>query len=356
MRLHPEELSLARIYTQITPFEGLAVEQEAAIKERGRALRVWFQNHFYVHCAVSFGVIIFLLAADFVLLLRLPSLLLERGSDHPWSHILLSGLIVGSLRGWLMYSLVEYSLHEGAAHKIIFPPRGAISRCLHELATNLSRLGGADPVDFAKNHGTHHAYFGTERDGEFLNFVLPSRYWKTLIPFSMFLDLSDFITHRAVVHSRSRLLSDVVLVFYNVPYLYLMARAWGPAFALFTVAVVSSHVAFGLDRLRQFSEHNLMPIENQNGARSFGPGFWGLVVGGGPWGQPCHWIHHMVPNLPWYQQIILHGYVVGLLTPRQRKQFLLQPVLGYPKLLWRLWTEPYLFIRKVAALGGPAGL
>lgn len=351
MRLHPEELSLARIYTRLTPFEGLTVEQLNAVKDRGQALRGWFQKYFYLHCFISSGVIILLLAADFIILLKLPSLFLGWSSDHPWRLILLSGLIIGSLRGWVMYSLVEYSLHEGAAHKMIFPPRGPISKRLHKVAINLSRLGGADPVDFARNHRSHHAYFGTERDGEFLNFVLPIRYWKAMIPFSMFFDFSDFITHRGLAYSQSRRLSGIVLACYNLAYLYLMARVWGPGFATFTIAIASSHVSFGFDRIRQFSEHNLMPIENQNGARSFGPGFWGMVVGGGPWGQPCHWMHHMVPNLPWYQQIMLHRYVVSLLTPCQRKQFLLQPILGYPKLLWRLWTEPYLFMRKVASSG-----
>ncbi len=63
------------------------------------------------------------------------------------------------------------------------------------------------------------------------------------------------------------------------------------------------HVGFYLDRVRQFTEHNLMPLDNPNGSRSFGIGFWGLLVGGGPWGSPCHWEHHLVPSLPWYQQL-----------------------------------------------------
>ncbi len=54
-----------------------------------------------------------------------------------------------------------------------------------------------------------------------------------------------------------------------------------------------------------------MPLDNANGSRSFGLGFWGLLVGGGPWGSPCHWEHHLVPSLPWYQQLILHRHVVS---------------------------------------------
>jgi fatty acid desaturase len=86
-----------------------------------------------------------------------------------------------------------------------------------------------------------------------------------------------------------------------------------------------------------------MPLDNREGARSFGVGFWGLLIGGGPWGQPCHWVHHLVASVPWYQQIRLHFYIQGLLTETQKRQFLLQPVVGYPKLLLRLWTEPNRF-------------
>jgi fatty acid desaturase len=110
-------------------------------------------------------------------------------------------------------------------------------------------------------------------------------------------------------------------------------------FTLLTMFVFLPHVGFYLDRVRQFTEHNLMPLDNQNGSRSFGTGFWGLLVGGGPWGSPCHWEHHLVPSLPWYQQLALHRFVVRQLTPRQRRQFLITPVIGFPRLWWRLIRE-----------------
>jgi fatty acid desaturase len=31
-----------------------------------------------------------------------------------------------------------------------------------------------------------------------------------------------------------------------------------------------------------------------------------MLIGGGPWGSPSHWEHHLVASLPWYQQIRLH--------------------------------------------------
>jgi fatty acid desaturase len=120
---------------------------------------------------------------------------------------------------------------------------------------------------------------------------------------------------------------------------------------LFTVIVVllMPHIGFYVDRMRQFTEHNLMPLENNSGARSLGVGFWGLLVGGGPWGQPCHLAHHMVASIPWYQQIILHRYIVGLLTETQRKQFLLKPFVGFPALLWGILRESNRFSRACAA-------
>jgi fatty acid desaturase len=196
---------------------------------------------------------------------------------------------------------------------------------------------------------SHHAYFGTEEDAEFLNFVLPRRYWLTLIPFTMFasFDFNDFVVHRPMAYTRSRLLSTLVALAYNGIYFVLVSMVFGPLFALLTVAFISPHVAFQLDRLRQFSEHNLMPVERQDGARSFGPGFWGIIIGGGPWGQPCHWIHHLIPSVPWYQQIRLHREIGRILPERQRKQYFLEPLVGYPRLVWRLWTEPNEFIHAV---------
>jgi fatty acid desaturase len=118
--------------------------------------------------------------------------------------------------------------------------------------------------------------------------------------------------------------------------------------------VFGTHLTFYLDRVRQFTEHNLMPLENRNGARSFGMGLWGNLIGGGPWGQPCHWVHHLAPGIPWYQQIVLHFYIKSLLTERQREQFMLAPFVGFPRLLWRVIRDANTFARSNPALTGGA--
>jgi fatty acid desaturase len=159
------------------------------------------------------------------------------------------------------------------------------------------------------------------------------------------INYSDFVAHRPLGYTRSRVLSAVVSIGYHVVYGYAMARAFGLGFTLAALVLFVPHAGFWLDRLRQYTEHNLMPLENNRGSRSFGTGFWGLLIGGGPWGSPCHWEHHLVASLPWYQQLILHRDLKRTLTPSQRAQYLLEPVFGYPKLLWRIWRESARFQR-----------
>jgi fatty acid desaturase len=72
-------------------------------------------------------------------------------------------------------------------------------------------------------------------------------------------------------------------------------------------------------------------------------GFWGLLVGGGPWGSPCHLEHHLVPSLPWYQQLYLHRFLKKMMTRPQREHFMLTPVVGFPLLWWRLVRELHAF-------------
>jgi fatty acid desaturase len=200
----------------------------------------------------------------------------------------------------------------------------------------------------------HHAKFGTEDDPEFLNFVFPRRLWLNFLPLGSFFNYTDFIVHRPTGYTRSRAISGVIAAVYTGLYLFMVYRYFGLLFTVI-VSLIMPHVGFYLDRMRQFTEHNLMPLENNSGARSLGVGFWGLLVGGGPWGQPCHLAHHVVASIPWYQQIILHRHIAGLLTETQRRQFLVEPGvglgfgLGFPGLLWAILREANQFSRASAA-------
>jgi len=215
-------------------------------------------------------------------------------------------------------------------------------RAAHAIASNLCRIASAEPQYFARYHLPHHLKFGTEEDGEFLNFVVPRRYWLSLLPLAAITNFNDFVIHRPPSYTRSRLVSVAMALTYNLTYAWLMWRAFGWVVPV-VMLVLLPHVGFYLDRLRQFTEHNLMPLENDNGARSLGLGFWGMLLGGGPWGSPCHLEHHLAVGLPWFGQLLLHVHLRTVLTPRQREQFLLQPVIGWPKLWWGIMRNAYAF-------------
>ena len=344
MKVHLEELGMARAYSQGRGFEDLSSEQVRLILNRGRELYKWFKAHPRTHATINGMVIAWVLGMDWVVLLPLPRWILP-SSGRPGAGLLVAAAVLtGCLHSWLLYSLAIFTLHEGAAHKLIFPGNGRWSRVAQFLAVNLCRLSAAEPNYYAACHMAHHAKFGTEQDSEFLNFVQPRRFWRMLLPLGSFLNYSDFVIHRPLGYTRGRVISGLVAAIYNGIYAWLLYRRFGGLFTVVVLLLVP-HVGFYLDRMRQFTEHNLMPLENKSGARSFGTTFSGLLVGGGPWGQPCHMAHHLVASIPWYQQIALHHYMVGLLTEKQRRQFLLPPGLGFPQLLWRVVRDANAFSR-----------
>ena len=348
MKLHPDEMALARAYSATVDFEGLSDDQMRKVMTRGRELFHWFKAHRITHNAISTGVLLFIFGADYWTQITLPRWIIGSSAGASTSQILVAAVLSGALHSWLLYSLSGFSMHEGAAHRIIFPPHGRVSRAFHMLSANLCRIAASEPKTYSAHHMIHHSKFGSDEDAEFLNFVKPRRYWLTFLPLAFDINYSDFIVHRPLGWTRDRLMSAFWSLPYNGVYAWYAWTHFGPLFTIVAYAVMLPHVGFVLDRVRQFTEHNLMPLENKNGARSFGFGFWGLLVGGGPWGSPCHWEHHLVPSLPWYQQLILHRYLASLLTPKQRRQFLLQPVIGYPKLWWHLVKETRRFAGRSA--------
>jgi len=352
MNVHPEELALARAYDRSRVFEELSPDQTHLIMDRGRALYKWYKAHPITHNVINGCVLTFILVADGWALLGLPRLFLAANGPNDLWWILLASIVAGSTHSWFMYSLGVFSLHEGAAHNAVFSGTGAFGKAGQALSRNICRIAGTEPESYAACHMAHHAKFGTEEDSEFLNFVLPHRYWMTFWPLAAFINFTDFVSHRPLTYTRSRVLSDGLSALYNGVYAFLIYRSFGLAFTLLTMLVFGPHIGFYMDRLRQFTEHNLMPLENRNGTRSFGIGFWGLLLGGGPWGQPCHLVHHLVASIPWYQQVVLHRYMKTLLTERQREQFLIKPVIGFPKLLWRIVHDADAFARVQVNLSG----
>ena len=344
MKIHLDELEMAREYTRGHAFEDLSSEQTRLILDRGREFYKWFRAHPRTHALINALVIVFILGMDGVVLLLMPRWILPPDGHPGAGWVVATAVLTGALHSWLLYSLAIFTLHEGAAHNLIFPGKGRLSRSAQFLAVNLCRLSAAEPNYYAACHMAHHARFGTEQDSEFLNFVRPRRFWPMLLPLASFLNYSDFVIHRPLNYTRGRIISGLIAALYNGAYTYLLFRRFGGLFALI-VLLLLPHVGFYFDRMRQFTEHNLMPLENKSGARSFGVGFSGLLVGGGPWGQPCHMAHHLVASIPWYQQIALHHFMVGLLSDKQKRQFLLPSGLGFPQLLWRVVRDANAFSR-----------
>ena len=355
MKLHPEELQLARAYQSAHEFEELSPGQMKLIMDRGRSLYRWFKSHPGIHNLISLVIIAGFFALDPLALLGLPRIFLAHGRQDHFAWVLLASLAAAAAHCWLIYSLAIFSLHEGAAHNLIFAGAGRIAKVGQFLGRNLCRLNQGEPDYYSSCHMAHHAKFGTEDDSEFLNFVVPHRLWLAFLPFAAFTNVTDFLIHRPPTYTPGRLVSGVWSLLYSGGYAYLLYRSFGWVFMLLVMLVFVPHLGFYLDRLRQYSEHNLMPLDNRNGARSLGIGFWGLLIGGGPWGQPCHWIHHLMPNIPWYQQISLHFYVKSILNERQRRQFLLAPFVGFPVLLWRLVRDADTFARGGRIWGTAAG-
>jgi hypothetical protein len=353
MKFHAEELALARAYTATLDFEGLTESQMLRVMTRGRELFHWFKAHRYLHCAISTAVLLFIFGADWFVQVKLPSWLL-RAPAPATQLVVAAALVVGATHSWLMYSLSVYSMHEGAAHQVIYPPFGPVSRVLHRVSANLCRIAASEPKQYSIHHMIHHSKFGSDDDAEFLNFVRARRYWPTFLPLAFDVNYTDFIVHRPLAWTRDRLMSGWWAIPYHGLYAWYALTRFGLLFTIVAYVVVLPHLGFVLDRVRQFTEHNLMPLDNKNGSRSFGYGFWGILVGGGPWGSPCHWEHHLVPSLPWYQQLILHRDVVRLLTPRQRRQFLIQPVIGFPKLWWSVVRDATRFEAPAAGARPPA--
>jgi hypothetical protein len=333
MNFHQDEFQLAQNYSENHAFELLAPSQVLAIKTRGRTLHAWFRSHPHTHVAISTSVILSIFAVDWFGFINLARWILAGYPGLP--ALILTAILIGTLHSWLLYTLAVYSLHEGAAHNLIFPGNGPLSRAASFLAENLCRLSNTQPHPYAETHKSHHGHFATEHDAEFLNFIFPHRLWAMLLPLASFFNYSDFYVHRSPSFTRSTALSLSLSAAYTLGYITVLYKLFGLLFPII-VFLLLPHVGFHLDRLRQYTEHNLMPLDSMSGARSLGIGFWGMLVGGGPWGQPCHMAHHMVPSIPWYQQIVLHRFIVRLLTPQQRKQFLLPPVLGFPALLLTL--------------------
>ncbi|MCY0997029.1 fatty acid desaturase [Myxococcus sp. MISCRS1] len=340
MNLHPEDLRLAAAHARLASgdFPALTDAQLEAIRGRARDSLVWFRAHPVLHDTVNVLLLLALFAADLLSLTALPFVL--PGALSTAGGIVLAGVVAGVVHGFLVCGIVTLSVHEGAAHDLLIVGRGRVGRGLRVLANNACRLFLADPVHYAEAHASHHRSLGTADDGSFTHHVRLRRLLVSLLPLAPMLSHSDYFPWRPQEHTRSRRLSVLLTNGYLGLCAALATWLHGWLFTGVALFLVGSWLSFVLDRVRESTEHLFMPLDRANGTRELGLGLWGLLLGGGPWGQPCHLSHHLAPALPWYQQLRLHFFLRRVLTPEQRRHFFLRPVIGLPVLLWRLATAP----------------
>lgn len=191
MQVHPDEFAMAQAYSGSHEFERLGPQQIHRVMVRGRELHKWYRAHPRLHAAISVSVICTIFAVDWLMWMTLARWFVD-SVQGTWA-LVLAAVFTGTLHSWLMYSLSIYSLHEGAAHNLIFPGKSPLSRAASFLSTNMCRVATSEPEHYSACHMAHHAKFGTEDDSEFLNFIFPRRLWPNFLPLGTFFNYTDFL-------------------------------------------------------------------------------------------------------------------------------------------------------------------
>lgn len=351
MKRYDSDLRAAQEFErrELGNFPRLTKDQLSAIRRRTKEYARWHRQHPRLHNLINGVLMTSLFGIGIWSAVALPAIL-------PWSidegsGLILGALVCGAIFGFTGHSLGTMSVHAGAAHDLAIIGNGPVARTMAFVANNVCRLFFQDPTYYRDKHRSHHLYLGTERDGAFTNFVRPFRLLLSLLPGSIFIGLPAFRPWLPPGFTRGRLVSmALTTVFFGTVASISYAR-FGLWFTVLNVFGFTPLIGYGLDRLRESSEHSFMPLDADNGTRDLGVGFWGLLLGGGPWGQPCHLSHHLAPGLPWYQQLRVHWLLHRTLTPAQKKVFFIEPFIGFPVLAWRFVAKGlyYQFVAQFVA-------
>ena len=338
-----EEWACAELQTKLVfeaPYNPLTTTQIKQIREWSTEALRSQRRHPYVHNSVNLTILIFLFAVEIGAITEVP-VLMQRLLPHAGdASIFFAAVLAAMIHGFVAYSVTVYSLHEGAAHSLIINVQGKATRVLEFICNNACRLFFADPVFYRDNHLLHHQKFATRGDGAFSNFVSSKRILRSLIPYIHLLSLSDYNIHRPRRLTKSRVAMIFTSITYQAGLGFLAYRYGGLIYAVLVVGVIGPWIGFSLDRLRETSEHILMPLNYYNGTRNLGTGLWALLIGGGPWGQPCHLSHHLGAHLAWYNQLRLHRKLTEILDREQLAFFTVESGLtGYPDFVATNWRK-----------------
>lgn len=335
MNIHEPDLKAYELYLKDHPnLPILSDDQLKILTEKAKHYHDWTFNHQGLHNFLNFLLMINLFVLDILVSTFLPA--------HFPDYFYLQAL----LHGYLIYSLSTFLLNEGVAHNVLFLGESFLSKNLKNDFRLLTRLYFADPEHFKMNHQKHHESFGTNDDAVFTSFVNPKRFFLSLLPLASAFRFCDYKIHTGEKWTKSKILSEVLgRLFFICQFLYL--RHFLGGWMAFLFIFIALWFAFILDRLRETTEHNLMGNSKLNGARQLGFGFWGWLVGGGPWGQPARLTHEIFPQNTWYHQLFLHHKLKKILVPVQKEFFLIK---NFPKLLCWLLSENKKYLKYIKKL------
>ncbi len=308
--------------------EALTSEQLNSIDFKSRQLLKQTLDHQYLHNLAGLILISALIALDlYVFTLK---------GVH--------GMVILTLvHGFILYGLTNYTMHEGAGHKRIILGQNKVLKILAFIVHNLSRIFFADPYYYQQSHPSHHQHLGLPQDQAFTQMVEPKRILKSFLPGAAIFEFNDYKIHSGDAWTKSKTATLILGLAYSFILWKLAVKNHHPALMIFIILVGTPWVSFTLDRLRESSEHMLMKSDDLPEARELGNNFWGYLIGGGPWGQPCHLSHHISPALPWYQQLRLSAHLKKVMTPAQREHFF---VSSFPKKFSKLMKKNAAFFRK----------
>lgn len=272
----------------------LSDKENVLIREKIEKLRSFQKEKPRIHNLLELLPLFFIFISFFFLFTFVKSSLL------PFSILL---IIFSIFHGVLSYQFVVYTLHQGAGHGLLRP-----YKILNRVCFNLSRILFADPIYYKKRHSRHHNHLGSEKDGAFTHFVLPKRIILSMLPGAGILFKNDYKIAQDESFTKSMVLSLLVGLIFLSLQVILLIPVFGMFFSFLSLIILSPWIALILDRTRESVEHCGVLDDKKYGAKELGLSFTGLLVGGGPWGQPCHFSHHYAPELHWYQQISLHRF------------------------------------------------
>ncbi len=325
MKVYDHELeNWFRLRTEIKA-PALTSKQLSLIDFKAKSLLKQTQSHIILHNFQSVCLILTLLITDiFVFSLEGTFGLMTMTFMH----------------GFILYSLTVYTMHEGAGHKRIILGSSFFIKKLAFIVNNVSRLFFADPTFYARNHPSHHQHLASKEDKAFTQLVDPKRIFKSMLPGAGIFEFNDYKIHSGDDWTLSKIASLVIGLLYSSLLLLVAHKNHNPIHLVLILLIVSPWISFTLDRLRESTEHLMMRSDDLPEAREIGNSFWGYLIGGGPWGQPCHLSHHFAPALPWYQQLRLSAYIKEVLTADQRSYFFVgDGLIDYPKMFFSLMKQ-----------------